>query len=182
MIKRSQKSINYKEIVLKVVFLSVVVSVSVVAPNALKMFDLFFERGKRKSSDTFRLRKETQKLIRSGFIKIENKKLKLTNKGIFELSKYKDVLVKKPKKWDKNWRVVIFDIPDKKKKSRDLIRLHLKQIGFLQMQKSVWVYPFPCDEIIKLIKNHFGMSVEVVYMIVRKIENDKQLKNYFKIK
>lgn len=179
-IKRSE--INYKEIVLKTIYLSAIISVAVLAPNAFQMFSLFKRRDKSRFVDSFRLKSQTKKLIRDGYIKFKNGKLVLTHKGLFELSKFKDVLIKKPKRWDKKWRVVIFDIPDKKKKSRDLLRLHLKQVGFYQMQKSVWVYPFACSEIIKLIKDHFRLGKEIVYMIVDKIEGDHELREKFKIK
>ncbi len=182
--KRAQK-INYKEIILRIIYTTTVVSVAVVAPNALQMFSIFKKRNNW-NKDRFEIDKKTKKLMNDGLVywqgqKNGKPKMALTQKGITELFKFKDVFVNR-EKWDKKWRAVIFDIPAKKNKSRNILRLNLKQIGFIQLQKSVWVYPYKCSELIKLIKNHFHLGKEVTYMIVDKIENDSKLKKKFKLK
>lgn len=64
-----------------------------------------------------------------------------------------DLIIVKPKEWDGNWRIVMFDIPERFKKVRDEIRMHLKSLGFYELQKSVFVHPFPCaGEVDKIIK------------------------------
>ncbi len=40
--------------------------------------------------------------------------------------------------WDGKWRLVIWDIPEKRRIARDLLRYKLKQLGFRCFQKSVW--------------------------------------------
>ena len=40
--------------------------------------------------------------------------------------------------WDGVWRVVIFDIPEKQRKIRRILRSRLKLWGFIPWQKSVW--------------------------------------------
>ena len=56
-------------------------------------------------------------------------------------------------KWDRIWRLVSFDIPEKKKKVREVFRYHLKKLGFIELQHSVFVFPFRChDEIDYLIE------------------------------
>ena len=41
--------------------------------------------------------------------------------------------------WDGKYRVVIWDIPEKKRRLRDLLRRKLREWKFLSLQKSVWV-------------------------------------------
>lgn len=41
-------------------------------------------------------------------------------------------------KWDGKWRIVIFDIPEKQRKIRDVLRSRLKVWEFKAIQKSVW--------------------------------------------
>src|SRR3989344_687845 len=53
--------------------------------------------------------------------------------------------IKKPIKWDRKWRIVMFDIPEKLKGLRDSLRLHFREIGMIELQKSVLVYPYPCN-------------------------------------
>lgn len=41
--------------------------------------------------------------------------------------------------WDRKYRIVIFDIPEDKRRIRDLFRRRLKHWGFKIWQQSVWV-------------------------------------------
>ncbi len=41
--------------------------------------------------------------------------------------------------WDGKWRIVVFDIPEDKRKVRNIFRGRLKIWGFKPWQKSVWV-------------------------------------------
>ena len=42
-----------------------------------------------------------------------------------------------PERWDETWRVVIFDIPERRKRAREALREKLKALGFKELQKSV---------------------------------------------
>lgn len=111
-------------------------------------------------------------------------KIILTNKGksiaqsLF-LQDYKPS--KRPIKWDGKWRMVMFDIPEEKRKLRNILRFHLKKVGFLQIQGSVWIYPYPCEEIVTLIKINFNFNSEVIYITTESFENDYKFKKVFKL-
>ena len=62
------------------------------------------------------------------------------------------------KKWDKQWRIVIFDIKTDSRKKRDALRRMLKRSGFELLQKSTWIYPFDCKEEVSLTKDFFGIK------------------------
>ncbi|MDP3763821.1 MAG: CRISPR-associated endonuclease Cas2 [bacterium] len=94
----------------------------------------------------------------------------------WQMSNYK---IKRPKKWDKKWRVVIFDIPEKKKGIRDQVRKILSATGFRRLQNSVWVYPYDCEDVIGLMKIKLGIGRYLLYMIVDQIENDRFLRMDF---
>lgn len=47
-------------------------------------------------------------------------------------------LLQDGEKWDGKWRLVIFDVPEKRRQARDLLRSKLKQWGFMHFQQSVW--------------------------------------------
>lgn len=47
-------------------------------------------------------------------------------------------------KWDGRWRIVIWDIPEKRRGARDLLRAKLKGLGFKHWQKSVWATKKNC--------------------------------------
>jgi DNA-binding transcriptional regulator PaaX len=76
-------------------------------------------------------------------------------------------------------KVIIFDIPDKKRRIRDHIRELFKSAGFYLLQESVWAYPYDCEDIIALLKTDFGVGRNLLYLIVEELENDKHLRKDF---
>lgn len=89
--------------------------------------------------------------------------------------------VKKPAAWDKKWRVVIFDIPEKRKKVRDALRGHLRQLGFYELQKSVFVHPYPCEDEMEFLVEFHGVRPHVRQLTVHTIDNDLHLRQKFKL-
>ncbi len=45
------------------------------------------------------------------------------------------------KRWDRKWRIVMFDIEEVNKQMRDRLRLKLKELGFGMLQESVFISP-----------------------------------------
>ena len=94
----------------------------------------------------------------------------------WQLSRYK---IKQPRKWDKKWRVIIFDIPEKKKGIREQTRKILIATGFRRLQDSVWVYPYDCEDVMGLMKIDLRIGKYLLYLIVDQIENDRFLRMDF---
>lgn len=91
------------------------------------------------------------------------------------------IKVKKPKRWDKLWRITLFDIPEKHRKFRDIFRSHLKAIGFHELQHSVFVFPFPCEkEILSLVKLYHAEPY-VRFITAQHIDNETVLKRKFSL-
>lgn len=111
----------------------------------------------------------------------KNSLIKLTKIGKEKAIQYalKEWQIKKPKKWDKKWRVIIFDIPNEKKVLRDIVRRRLKYWGFHQLQKSVFVYPFDCQKEISALKNAYGLGSYLQFIIADSIETELDLVNIF---
>ena len=127
-------------------------------------------------------------LKKRGYIRIKQHKgqiyISLTEKGKKKAGwlQIDSLEIKKPKKWDKKWRIVIFDIIELKKLHREAFRGKLKELGFYPIQKSVWVCPYNCKDEIKLLRNFFGLSSKDIKLIVAEnIEEEKELKEIFKI-
>jgi len=114
-------------------------------------------------------------------VKFEDGHYSLTfdGKKLLERWQRTDFKLIKPKKWDKKWRIIIFDIPERKKRIRDEIRNILTNAGFERLQDSVWVYPYDCEDIIGLLKTDYGVGLEMLYIIADQIENDKYLRMDF---
>ena len=122
-----------------------------------------------------------QKLIE--YIADKNGKVvvKITKKGQARLRAFDIELIeiKKSKKWDGKWRLVMFDIPMRFTKGREALRFHLKKLNFFQFQKSAWIYPYPCEDEIIFITDFFGLGKYVEILTVESILRDEKLKKYF---
>ena len=107
----------------------------------------------------------------------------LTSKGEARLRQLElhDFKLKKQKRWDRKWRMLIFDIPEYRRVLRNKVRATLTAIGFVHLQHSVWVYPFPCEDFIALLKADFKIGKDLLYLIVDSIENDRELRKRFNL-
>ena len=92
-----------------------------------------------------------------------------------------EMKIKKAQKWDKKWRIVLFDIPEKKKKIREAIRHHLKNLDFFEYQKSVFVQPYDCKNEIEYIIEFYNIRKYVRFIIADSLDNELHLINHFKL-
>ena len=83
--------------------------------------------------------------------------------------------------WDKKWRIVIFDIPEKLRKIRDSLRYQLKLLEFYEFQKSVFVTPFPCDKEIDYIVEFYNIRRFVRFIEATSIDSELDLKRKFNL-
>jgi phenylacetic acid degradation operon negative regulatory protein len=89
------------------------------------------------------------------------------------------IMIKKPRRWDGYWRLILFDIPEKQKLGREALRSKLKQLGFYQLQKSCFVHPFECKSEIDFISEIFEVSPYVNFILAREIEGASHLMKHF---
>jgi len=55
--------------------------------------------------------------------------------------------------WDKRLYLVTYDIPEGKKKDRELLREYLKVLGAVMIQESVWLTPYNPSDILREFTN-----------------------------
>lgn len=110
-------------------------------------------------------------------------KIVLTKDGQKKALKFKldEMKIKIALKWDGEWRIVIFDIPEKFKKAREALRMKLKELGFLELQKSVLVFPYECEDEINFIMEVFLIRPFVRFVRARSFTNEEQMKIKFDI-
>jgi len=94
------------------------------------------------------IRVNLSRLKKQGLIRQELKKkiYVLTEEGKDLISYIGDRYSILNKPWDKKLRIVIFDIPEKKKYWREWIRQQLLLLQFQQLQKSVYIGKYPLPE------------------------------------
>lgn len=84
--------------------------------------------------------------------------------------------------WDGKWRVLVFDISERRRRVRNQLRRLLEGAGFMRIQDSVWVYPYPCDEFISLVRAHLRSGVgELRSFVAEALESDKFLREHFRL-
>lgn len=89
--------------------------------------------------------------------------------------------IKKPKVWDKKWRMVIFDVPEKKRAARDVLRANLKRLGFYEFQKSVFVHPYPCKDEMDYLIEYYDIRPHVRIVTATELDNELHLRKIFDI-
>lgn len=135
-----------------------------------------------------RLRETATRLVRKGWITFEgknrHKQMQITERGTREVSRVNLGVysIRKPLRWDERWRIVIFDIPEKRRGDRVRIRNLLVQLGFYRLQDSVWVHPYDCEEIIVLIKAEYRLGNAVLYLVADVIEFEKPIRRHFNLR
>ena len=84
-------------------------------------------------------------------------------------------------KWDRKWRIVMFDVPEKHKRARDALSRSLKRMGFAQLQKSVFVHPFECSKVTMFVAEFFNVRQYIRHVLADHIDNEALLKKKFHI-
>jgi len=85
----------------------------------------------------------------------------------------------KPSQWDGKWHVVIFDIPERLKQGRMALSSKLKGLGLYPLQKSVFVFPYPCKDEIDFVVELFDLRPYVRILTVTDIDVDLDLRRRF---
>jgi len=120
-------------------------------------------------------RLEKQEMIS---LKVDGNKIaiEITDKGNKRLLEYDfENIELKSKRRDGKWSLIIFDIPEEKKRSRDAFGKKLLQLDFLRLQDSVFVSAYPCKNEIDFLTNYLEISDYVTLVSLDKIERGEQL-------
>lgn len=108
--------------------------------------------------------------------------IEITDKGKRRLLEYDfENIELKAKKRDGRWRLVIFDIPEDKKSSREIFRRKLLQLGLTRFQDSVFACAYPCKKEIDFLCHFLGISDYVTLVSLNEIERGEKLifKKYY---
>jgi DNA-binding transcriptional regulator PaaX len=89
--------------------------------------------------------------------------------------------IQTPARWDGKWRIVMFDVPEPFKRIRDTLRMHFKNMGFYEFQKSVFVHPYPCAKEITYLMEFYQARKYVRFIVATKIDTELILKRHFNL-
>ena len=185
--KRAQRE-RIQNVVLIAVYLATLTGMAVFTPNATRL--LKYMRGKLGPSP--RLKKRVSqaytRLVKEGLIArtgdTENPGIMLTKKGMEfaeGLEARNRFYASKPKKWDYKWRILMFDMWERRRSVRNQLRSVLQENGFVKLQNSVWVYPYPCEDLLVFLRTVLKLGPSIMYIVADEIERDESLRRHFEL-
>jgi CRISPR/Cas system-associated endoribonuclease Cas2 len=110
--------------------------------------------------------------------------LQITERGKKRLSnaEFTNLEMHVPAVWDKQWRLVFYDIPESQRLARKVLVTKLNELGFFQLQRSVFIHPFPCREVIEKITLTRRIERFVSYVETSHLDNESRLVERFQKK
>ncbi len=177
-----------RNLILRTLAVGGVMSIALVAPKTLMLLK-YLDRGAANRKNMYRrISQAIANLEHAGMVRTSGergqRRVTLTEKGriTVETIYASEYRIPEPVFWDGKWRVVIFDIREKRRKVRSRLRLLLSNAGFLRLQDSVWVYPYPCDEFIRLVRTHLKSGTgEMLSFVAEALESDRRLREHFRL-
>jgi len=153
---------------------------ALIAPNAAMAFYKISKQVTDRQARN-RTKRSISSLIKRDIIYLAGDEIKLTKHGkeLLKLVQIHEIEIPKPKKWDKNWHLVSYDIPEFKRKERNWFRSRIINLGFEKIQDSLWVFPYECREEIAIISNALGISDFVAYLNTNQLPHQERIKRHF---
>lgn len=164
---------------LKIIGFGVVVAAGATSPYFL--VNLLKSKNKY---DKYRLKKTVKKLFDDKIIYLSGEEIKLSEDGLalLKLSQIEDIVsIKHSDSWNRVWHLVCYDVPEEFKAKRDYLRRKLIELGFYQVQYSLWVIPWECKEEIAIISQNLGIAPFVAYLNTDYLPQQKKLINHFNL-
>ena len=149
-------------------------------PNSYPGFELMKEMFGVNYKPNFKketIRRNLNRLINQGLIAKDPKQkiYYLTEKGEEIVTYIKNRYLILKQHWDGKLRIVIFDIPEKKKYWREIIRQELLLLQFQQLQKSVYIGKHPIPEsFLKEIEDN-ALGGYIFFFTIDKIDQKKKI-------
>lgn len=121
------------------------------------------------------------KLVRRKKHKDGSVTLVLTDEGRTMALRYNSdrLHIKKPRRWDGKWRVVMYNVPEEMRGLRVELLAKLKELGFVELQHSVFVHPYECRNEIEFLIEAYDARPYVRRMLVDEIDTTKPLMKHF---
>ncbi|MBP9757740.1 MAG: CRISPR-associated endonuclease Cas2 [Candidatus Pacebacteria bacterium] len=187
-VRSARRKAYLQDAVLGVLAVSGVIAWAMIAPNTLQLLRWV---GPNRSRFSERAKSAAGRLVAKGYARFEErdgkKYVRITPAGTLFLDRQMlQMQILKSgqvvKRWDGKWRMVVFDIPERRSGIRKRLRRLMIDIGFIRVQNSVWMYPYDCEDLVALIKAELRVGKDILYAIVDKVENDRWLRSKFRLK
>ena len=181
-----QVAIGASKAILAVLFVGAVVVAPGGVAGTMEVVQKFFAGERVDPREEEKVRRALRYLRSKKLIDVQRQYQKevfsLTKLGYFKARKLmRSFGIPKPKKWDGKWRLVVFDIPHLKKDKSDWFRSQLKNLGFANIQKSIWVHPYECRDQVFFLTDIAFIKPYVRYVVAEEVTGGKDLRRRFEI-
>lgn len=187
--KREQKKrVKMKNLLLRSIAVAGVISIVLIAPKMMRLLKELDRPAKNRAQLYRRISQGISRLEQAGLVVVSGeyakRRVAITEKGreLMEKIEFGEYVIGEPAFWDGKWRVLIFDISERRRRTRTQLRRLLDGAGFVRIQDSVWVHPYPCDEFVSLVRAHLKSGVgEMRIFVAEALESDKSLREHFRL-
>ena len=178
-VAQRQKRQRIQDIVLTGLYATTAVGLAIAAPNTVQLLRYVQKYVGPQENVDKRLYQALARLRAKGLVTKQNTLTKSGRARAVGLDSIETVAPTIPLRWDRKWRVVMFDIWETRKAERDQLRGVLLRMGFVKLQASVWIFPYPCEELFVFVRTQLRLGPAVRYMVVDEIDNDRALRIEF---
>lgn len=177
--------------VLKLVGAGAFLTAALLMPNLPLVLKPFLDQKRKNEREIWKrfnipyLKRTLQRLEKQKLVDISDKNgvqiVTITNQGRQKVLRMAldDLEIKKPKNWDRRWRLISFDLPEKLAKIRKILVEYLSAWGFYPLHKSVYLHAYPCLKEVDFLREYLGVGEYVRMFTVIQIENDSQFRDFF---
>ncbi len=156
------------------------------ARHALSVYRAARDFEELQESTDRELRRVSEYIVKKKYVTIERGEyghasliLSHAGKKVMGMHALRELRPPRQKTWDRKWRIVLFDIPNHAKSARDAFAATLKRLGFLTVQKSVFVCPYPCEEELEVVADFYGVGEYVEIIVAERFTREKEFKKVF---
>lgn len=186
---------NIGEVILGLAATGGLLTVAVIAPNALKLINT--AKWARKTYKNWGSKTQEQKnkiassfyyLKSRGYVDLEPKNgnflVKITQKGRGKIIKmnFESLRFKKEKSWDKKIWLIFADIPVELRSQANVFRKKIKNMGLFTLQRSIWAYPYDIRDEVNFISKYYGLDqyVSIAKTSWLEQEDSQKISEYYK--
>jgi len=178
-----------RDTLLKIAAVGIITVAAATSPFVLRAIVKSYFKEKSKEMARKRARKlaelRRRKLIEFKEMADGSLRITLSYLGKKAVRHYKldEMKLKIPQKWDRQWRIIMYDIPSRQRKASDAFRKKIKEIGLYQLQKSVWVSPYDCLAELEFLCTVFEIDIDknIYYFRTAEIPKEKDVREFFNL-
>ncbi len=147
---------------------------------------LMYKVARARAKERYANKLALERLLRCGYVQSKAQGgqtgffvTKEGNRKLRDIYEYSSRAVASPKKWDGMWRVITYDFPEAERSARNSLRYILSQSHFLQLQKSVWIFPYDSTSLARLLIKNDIVRDHTVFMKVAYVSSAPAHKKHF---